>query len=193
MKNDDLELPPELLGQSESDDEAFPSFDATQSSSVGYATPKPAAKLGCVAGCLLVVVALFGLGLLSNLRKDAPEKREAVESFAIDVESLNVKSIDGTYRYFFRIKNNDQKGFHGQVAIGLLSGWGIIPETEKGFETDKAVDPGRAQVVYIESPVGPKSRQRDKPIERFSFEVFIGRQSVAKGRKPITTKFERVD
>ena len=182
----------------------FPDFNDSAAAPVRSKLKPKSKNIGCGTGCLWLVVALFGLGIVGQLFRDpnralptnqpvaGTTARPAVEQRAIEVESLIVKLVEGTFRYFFRIVNNDRKPFEGDVSIAVLSGWGIIPDEEKAFATTSPIAPGNARVVYFDCSVGPKTRQRDKPIEKFSFEAFVAGQSVAKGRGPITAKFERI-
>lgn len=113
----------------------------------------------------------------------------ATESFNIAVTSQIIKKVDGKYRYFFDIRNNDTKDFNGSVTIQLVTAEGrkISKET---FNTNKAISPGLGTSQYIDANTGPVSTHGESGYAKFTYEVKVGSDVVKTGEGALSNQYE---
>ena len=97
--------------------------------------------------------------------KSVPAPRGRTPS--IEVKSLNVKKIDGQYRYFFSIQNLDGEGYQGSVTISLINAKGEV-WPGRNFTSSQTIPAGGGRVVYYDQQTGPPDVHGDYGITRFS-------------------------
>lgn len=88
----------------------------------------------------------------------------------IRVKSLNVKNVDGKFRYFFQIRNHGTEPFHGDVTISLKRTDGSTTWYET-FSATEPMQPDGATVVYTDANTGPTSDFGEFKITAFAFKV----------------------
>ena len=113
-----------------------------------------------------------------------------VEKVNVVVTSQIVKKVEGKYRYFFDIRNNDKTPFEGSVSITLyndLSDNSLAGET---FKTNRAIESGLGTSQYADANTGPTSVHGSNGISKFKYKVKKGDAEVNQGEGQITDKFE---
>lgn len=153
--------------------------------------------LGCLGAFILftIIVGAFSTSTTKNTpaqtqpAQQKTSKEAPAEKFEINVTSQIVKKIDGKYRYFFDVRNNDTKPFTGVVIIR--------PKTKEGtnlgptpFETTKPIAPSLGESVYTDLNTGPVAIHGNYGCSAFDYEVKVNGKIVKQGGGQITDKFE---
>lgn len=126
----------------------------------------------------------------SQTLTEAPKQ---VEKYKVEVTSQIVKKVDGKYRYFFDIRNNDTKNFEGDVSITLFNELQKNPLGGDTFSTTRAIEPTLGTSQYIDIYTGPVSIHGGNGITKFKFVVKKNGEIVNEGEGQITTKYEDID
>ncbi len=164
-------------------------------------TPSPEAPKETLAGVfkkhpiITTVLVLIILGTFGSMTGDvatdivqepvAPTVAEVQRD--IVVTSQTVKMVDGKYRYFFDIRNNDDAPFTGQVNIYLREDSGSKLGQEK-FQATAPIQPGMGDSVYIDMNTGPVPHYDPEfAITHYDFEVIEANQIVSIGNGNITS------
>lgn len=109
----------------------------------------------------------------------------------IRVTSLIVKHVDGQYRYWFRIENEDDQPFRGEVEITLVNSHAPLTNGSETFATTKwAIERGGAQVVNFDAHTGPPSVHGGYSVAGYRFVARSAGQVVARGQGPISSDYE---
>lgn len=82
------------------------------------------------------------------------EMRRAASSAHLTVELVNVKKVDGQYRYFCGIHNVGSTPFSGSVTVHSVNRKGDTVGG-KSFTTSRPLPPGLRMVVYFDQYTGP--------------------------------------
>ncbi|CAN5692888.1 hypothetical protein BH11PAT2_BH11PAT2_04720 [soil metagenome] len=119
----------------------------------------------------------------------APVVAQPVSAQNIVVTSQIVKAVGGKYRYFFDIRNQDEKPFSGDVKIELdkSSGEHIYDDS---FSTSQPIQPGVGTSQFVETYTGPISVHGSDGVETFKYTVSSGGSVVKTGQGTISTKLE---
>lgn len=121
-------------------------------------------------GCLLLLsVWLVGCGA-STRGRTSEETRVATAPSNLTVELVNVKFVDGQYRYFCSIHNIGSTPFSGSVKIESINKRGEKVGGEH-FTTTTPIEPGLRRVVYIDQHTGPPDVHGDNGITAFRITV----------------------
>lgn len=115
------------------------------------------------------------------------------EGLKIDITSQVVKKINGKYRYFFDIRNNDTKNFMGNVTISLYNDKQESPLGKDTFTTNLTIEPKLGNSVSIDINSGPVSQHGEYGITKFKFVVQSDGIEVNRGEGVISDKFENLD
>lgn len=155
---------------------------------------KEVGKLERIVSLLIIVIfitvvavswdSMFGSGT------PAPEVVQATaEPMEIEVTSQIVKVVGGKHRYFFDIRNQDDKSFSGSVKIELVGTDGnrIYEDT---FTTNQPIQPGVGTSQFVEASTGPRSVHGDSGVVSYRYTVSVGSSVVKTGEGTISTKFE---
>lgn len=121
------------------------------------------------------------------------ETPKPVEKYKVEVASQIVKKVDGKYRYFFDIRNNDTKDFEGDVSITLYNELQKSTLGGDTFSTTRAIEPTLGTSQYIDIYTGPVSVHGENGISKFKFIVKKNGEIVSEGEGQITKKFEDLD
>ncbi len=113
-----------------------------------------------------------------------------IEKFDVVVTSQIVKKVDGKYRYFFDIRNKDNKNFEGEVSISLFNELSDKPLGGDTFKTNKAIEPEIGTSQYIDIYTGPTEVHGENGISKFKYFVKKGGQTVNQGDGVISNKLE---
>ncbi len=148
-------------------------------------------KIGCLG--MLALVALVVVLALAFGPKNA-ESLPAGEPFDLRVTSTIVKAVDGKFRYFFDIRNHDNRPFAGEVKITLLNREPGVENGDDTFSTaGNAIQPGVGRAVYIEAFTGPASVHGESCVARFTWLAVVAGKIVAKGVGRIAEKYEDLE
>lgn len=113
------------------------------------------------------------------------------ESFNIEITNLIVKKVNNKYRYFFDIRNKDNKPFEGEVKISLYKS--NMKLGYDAFKTNRPIEPNLGNYVYVEANTGPVSQMGVNGMTDYRYEVMINKQTVKTGEGKITDKFENLE
>lgn len=105
-----------------------------------------------------------------------------VDKLNVTVTSLNVKLVDGKYRYYFDVRNHDTRPFNGSATIGLYNNkqqTSVGPE--ETFDTTKPMEPTLGSMVYFDINTGPPSVHGEYGITHFKFTIKVNNQQVNSG------------
>lgn len=128
-----------------------------------------------------LLFSLFSIDSSVSSRSTSVQPSVALEQRDIVVTSQTVKRIDGKYRYFFDIRNNDDRSFVGNVDIKLKKANGSTLG-QGDFEATTPIEPGFGDSVYIDVNTGPRPDfGPDVAITGFSYDVISGSQLVSSG------------
>ncbi len=134
---------------------------------------------------LLFVAWLWGSIMWSDINHSpapvAQQSDVAVEQRDIVVINQTVKKVEGKYRYFFDIRNNDDKPFSGEVEIKLHKENGST--LGKGdFGATAPIGPGLGDSVHIDVNTGPVPIfASEAAITNYTYEVVSSSQIVSSG------------
>jgi len=120
---------------------------------------------------------------------EAPKSAEKVK---VEVFSQIVKKVDKKYRYFFDIRNNDTRNFEGEVTVSLYNAKQSSPLGKDTFTTNRAIEPGLGNSVYIDINSGPVSVHGEYGITKFKYVVKANGNEVNSGEGIISEKFENL-
>ncbi|MFA6429764.1 MAG: hypothetical protein WCV84_04685 [Patescibacteria group bacterium] len=87
----------------------------------------------------------------------------------LTVTSQSVKEVNGKCRYFFDIRNTDEKAFMGTVSITLTSKEGRDIWTEEFSSKESPISTVIGKSVYFDINTCPISKHGDAGINQFSF------------------------
>lgn len=118
---------------------------------------------------------------------------QPIEKLKIDITSQIVKKINGKYRYFFDIRNNDSKDFLGSVTISLYNNKQESPLGKDTFTTNQTIGPKLGNSVSIDINSGPISQHGENGITKYRFVVQSDGKEVNSGEGEISNKFENSD
>ncbi|MSR57499.1 MAG: hypothetical protein EXS05_07485 [Planctomycetaceae bacterium] len=118
-------------------------------------------------------------------RKWAEEKRRT--RIDVRVNSLNVKRVDGKFRYFFQIRNHGANPFKGEITISLKRTDGGTTWFET-FSTESPMQPDGITVVYTDAHTGPTSEFGEFKITTFRFKVKPEGTASSEGNGTINTR-----
>jgi len=136
----------------------------------------------------------------SDNKKTAPEPekeektKEAgkeIENFDIAVSSSIIKKVDGKHRYFFNIRNNDDKDFEGTVDIEVYNDDELLGK--ESFKTTSSIGAGLGTSVYFDINTGPVSVHGEYGVTKFKYKVLINKDTVKEGDGDIASKYEDLD
>jgi hypothetical protein len=155
-----------------------------------------------LGGILLVVGLCIVCSIISSLSSPSSDNvntnsstnptttiTEELKSLDVDVTSQIVKEIDGKYRYFFDIRNNDLSPFEGEVNIELITQSGSNLG-EDSFSTNQPIKPGLGTSVYIDKSTGPIEIHSENGISGYNFEVKVDGKVVNSDEGQISSKLE---
>lgn len=108
------------------------------------------------------------------------------EPMDILITSQTIKQVDGKYRYFFNIKNNDDEPFTGDINIDLISAEGKSIY-DRDFQ-NASIGAGIGKNVYIDISTGPVRVHGANGIANFEFTASIDGQAVNKGNGSIAVE-----
>lgn len=111
----------------------------------------------------------------------------------IVVGSQIVKKVEGKYRYFFDIRNNDSTNFEGEVTISIYNGKQESSLGDETFTTQGPIEPGIGKSVYFDINTGPTSQVGEYGIARYTYSVKEGEKVVKTGEGSITQDYEDLD
>jgi hypothetical protein len=128
-------------------------------------------------------------------RKQRKEKRQSettnvLPGLDIAVTSLSVKKVDGKFRYFFQIRNDDSEPFDGEITIYLKREDGGTTWFET-FSADKPLKPNKATFGYTDANTGPTEEYGEFKITNFEFELESKGRAATKGRGKIPQDITR--
>lgn len=142
-----------------------------------------------LVGLVIIGLIVFVASILTSAVTDGDNEIESQvvqEQMDISVTSQNVKLIDGKYRYFFDIKNNDDKSFVGDINIDLISAEGKSIY-DKNFK-DASIGVGIGKSIYIDISTGPVQVHGVNGISNFEFTASKGDQVIKSGSGSIVTQ-----
>jgi hypothetical protein len=149
-----------------------------------------------------LVVLLLVLGAASDTTKTSQSvattptpplpSTKPIDKVNIVVSSLMVKKIDGKYRYFFDIRNNDSKNFEGSVKVELINGDNRRIDSAT-YNTSRALEPNLGLMPYFDLHSGPTFVHGSSGISTFKYEVKVGNDVVNAGGGSITEDYEDTD
>lgn len=116
-----------------------------------------------------------------------------VEKMKIEVTSQIVKKVDGKYRYFFDVRNNDVKDFQGSVTINLFNDKQKTALGRETFTTNRPIEPNLGNSVNFDINSGPINQHGEYGITKYSYTVEVNGTEVNSGEGTITDKFEDLD
>jgi len=152
---------------------------------------------GIVGGLLgIFCIWIVGTVILQIINDDSapvskmtPVAQQPVEPVNIVVTSQAIKYIDGKYRYFFNIKNNDSKSFAGDVTIDIINAEGNSIY-DKTFTASKPIASGLGSSVYFDVNTGPTSIHGTNGILTYSSVVKVEGNIVAESSGNISSIVE---
>ncbi len=119
-----------------------------------------------VRGCLLLLC-FWSTACDTSPRR---ETRIAISPANLTVELINVKFVNGKYRYFCSIHNVGSTAFSGAVKIESVNKKGDTVGGER-FTTTTPIEPGLRQVVYLDQHTGPPDVHGDYGVTSFRLTV----------------------
>jgi hypothetical protein len=125
-----------------------------------------------------------------NAQAQPTETPQPAEKFNIEVKSDIVKKVDGKYRYFFDIRNNDSKSFEGTVTIALFTSESKNPLAGDTFSTKSPIESNLGTSVYTDAHTGPVSVHGANGMVKFVYTVKKDDKVVNSGEGQITDKLE---
>lgn len=138
---------------------------------------------------LIFVVWIFGSALFGGSASqpaDIPPSIATVQKDIV-VSSQTVKQIEGKYRYFFDIRNEDETPFTGYIEMELLKSDGSNLATES-FNASTPIQPGFGDSVYIDTFTGPLDTTGSaNAITNFRYQAILNNQIVAQGSGEISS------
>ncbi len=134
---------------------------------------------------VVIIVVIGSFTLRDN--KPTPVDTVAYEPVDIVVTSQIVKPVDGKYRYFFDIRNQDTKSFTGNVNINLVNSLGQSIY-DKDFTAVEPISSGVGKSVYFDTSTGPTSVHGENGIETFTYTVTNNGQTVKSDSGTISTQ-----
>lgn len=147
---------------------------------------------GITAIVVVVIFCLVAWQAITSVPKpetSVPVVAEPVSTQDIIVTSQIVKAVGGKYRYFFDIRNQDDKPFSGEVSIELDK-----PNGERvyddSFSTNQPIQAGVGTSQFVETYTGPVSVHGTDGVQTFEYIVKSGGSVVKTGQGTISTKFE---
>lgn len=152
---------------------------------------------GILAIIFITIIANMGGNKNSTTDNNKTEQKDSSPStinkpFNIEVTSQIVKKVDKKYRYFFDIRNKDNKPFKGEVKISLYKSDGNRLG-EKTFNTTKEIEPNLGNSVYVDINSGPTSEWGTEGISSYKYEVIINNKTVKTDEGKIINKVENLD
>lgn len=120
-------------------------------------------------GFAVCVFASCGLLACVTHPKDISPKSEGgvvASSANLKVELVNVKLVDGKYRYFCSIHNAGSTPFSGSLKVESVNRRGEAVGGER-FTITTAIEPGLRRVVYLDQHTGPPEVHGDYGITSF--------------------------
>lgn len=150
-------------------------------------------------------IALFiviGLAIIGSLLPDSNNsnssntntqnsnsQNQVAQNFNLGVTSQIVKKVDGKCRYFFDIRNNDNKNFEGSVKISLINenGDNVWYDT---FTTNQPIEPTLGTSVYTDANTCPVAIHGSYGIATYEYEAKMNNQVVKTGTGTISDSFE---
>jgi hypothetical protein len=110
-------------------------------------------------------------------------------TYDIAVTSVIVKDVGGECRYFFDIRNNDEKDFEGKVTISLLQPSGFV-FIKSDFNITTPLSTGLGKSVNMTMHTCPVAIHGDFGISDYKFVAKVNDVIVKEGGGEITTAFE---
>ncbi len=107
----------------------------------------------------------------------------------IQVTSQIVKNVDDKCRYFFDIRNDDDRNFEGSIEIELINQRGSRVWSDE-FVTNRAIEPGLGTSVYTDANTCPVAIHGEYGIDTYRYEVNVNNQIVKTGSGSISNKYE---
>ena len=140
----------------------------------------------------IIIISLF-LSDENNTSQTTQDKyltqNKVIEDFNIFVTNQIVKKVGSKCRYFFDIRNQDNKDFEGSVKIRLINkkGGSVWDET---FSTNRAIEPNLGTSVYTDAYTCPVAVHGDYGIATYNYEVKVDNEVVKTGSGTISNEFE---
>lgn len=134
-------------------------------------------------------ISVWGISAMGGDPVSPPVVTQPVSTQDIVVTSQIVKAVDGKYRYFFDIRNQDDEAFSGDVKIELDK-----PSGERvfntSFSTTQPIQPGVGTSQFVEAHTGPVSVHGANGVQTFKYMVSSGGSVIKTGQGVISTKLE---
>jgi len=140
---------------------------------------------------VFVIIIAVVIDTASNAEPKATSNAEPStehEAMDISVTSQNIKEVDGKYRYFFDIRNNDDRPFTGDINIDLISAEGKSIYA-KDFQ-NASIDAGIGKSVYIDISTGPVQVHGANGIQTYEYTARVKDDVVKTGSESISTTLE---
>lgn len=155
---------------------------------------KEVGKLERIVSLLLIIIFITVVAVswdsMFGSDTPAPEVVQATaEPMDVEVTSQIVKVVGGKYRYFFDIRNQDDKPFSGSVKIELVGTDGKIIYDDT-FTTNQPIQPGVGTSQYVEASTGPVSVHGEYGVASFKYTATSNGSTVKTGEEAISNKFE---
>ncbi|MFZ1987783.1 MAG: hypothetical protein WAV21_01980 [Minisyncoccia bacterium] len=140
---------------------------------------------------VLIFCLVFWQAITSVPKSDTsvPVVAQPVSTQNIVVTSQIVKAVGGKYRYFFDIRNEDNKPFSGEVGIELDKSNGEHVYDDS-FSTNQPIQPGVGTSQFVETYTGPVSVHGSDGVQTFKYTVKSGGSVIKTGQGTISTKLE---
>lgn len=123
-------------------------------------------------------------------KKEEVKKAEMGEPFDVSVTSKTVKKVNGKYRYFLDIRNNDKKDFNGTVSITLFNNEQNSPLGGDAFKSTSPIKPNLGNSVYLDLNTGTPSVHGEYGVTKFKYEVKVDDEIANSGEGTITDRIE---
>lgn len=120
-----------------------------------------------------------------------PTPTPTPEPFNIVVTSQIVKKVGGKHRYFFDIRNQDNRPFEGSVGITVRNDSGMLLSGDS-FKTTSPLGVGLGRSVYLDANTGPTSIHGSSGVTKFTYGVQVNGVTVKSGEGAISDKYENL-
>jgi hypothetical protein len=129
------------------------------------ATPRQRGSARLLRLCVFLSLSVWLMGCGGR-----PGEKPDQNQHELSVELVNVKVVDGKYRYFCSIQNIGTTPFSGSVKIESINKKGELVGGEH-FTTTTPIEPGLRRVVYFDQNTGPPDVHGDYGIATFRITV----------------------
>lgn len=133
---------------------------------------------------VIIIIAVVGyVAKSAGLVKDKPAENnpsvsaeQSEKAFNLQLNAPSIKKVDGKHRYFFAIRNNDDRVFNGKIIVTLHNKMKGIKNAEESYQVQ--INSGGGKNAYIDTNTGPEAIHADACVDRIEAKAITDGGSV---------------